>query len=123
MTCIIVHEIDTSGTALGIYHRIQIPAMNDRGWYRFATSLNGFFHSSGKKRCNRRHAMNGKLPIIGTLYTYKHEDDHLAEIAIMIKHGASFPNGISYIDHANLWDFYKFIDFDYKKRKYFDDNR
>lgn len=98
----IIEEIDLNqGFKHTLSHRVSTNS------YREARSFSSFFHGPKEKNILR----NKKL--------YHEEDEknfiHL-RVQLTIRLGKVYQNPI--VNHKSIWDFYKYINFDYKKGKY-----
>lgn len=114
-------------------HRIAFPSYGEPGWYRQTRSVNAF--RSGRQKgvsadARRRHYDGcGWDHEKRTLYSIKSAHDHEVDMKIMLEsvEAASPEAGakiramyaaVPVIDHASLYDFYDYIGFDRKTRRY-----
>lgn len=121
-----------------VIHKIKMPNYNEKGFYRETESWNSF--STGKRKgLTKDDRMSGKTTCcwspIGLYYTHDcHEDEWLRknenrlnyyrkrtdisaqkiEELLELNDERKFPT----IEHASLYDFYDYIGFDRKTRKY-----
>ncbi len=85
------------------YHKFNLPAVGEAGFYRDRMSCNAFFHSCkvGRNRTKTR------------LFVYRHENEP----------AFYFDKTLPMIEHANIWDFYKNVGYDYKKKAWLKPNK
>jgi hypothetical protein len=114
-------------------HRIAFPEYGEPGWYRLVGSFNAF--RTGKQKgvpsdlTKRGFGTCGWDHAKGLLYNLKRQDEHEFDLKTMLD-SASHVNkevgdklrkiyaDVEVIDHASLYDFYDFIGFDRKTRRY-----
>lgn len=128
-----IHYTDLDDGFDQALHRIVVPSYSDKGWYRAVTSANAF--RSGKQKGVPRHLAERHFDTCGwdhaknILYSLKRSHDFDVEMRIMIEsleavdpeRGAILRNrhgAVPVIEHASLFDFYEYIGFDHKTRRY-----
>ncbi len=77
--------------------------------YRGRGSINSFFFGTNRRNYKKKER----------LYHACDESEHLASLKITQEFLPDTPNPV-YIDVDSVWDFYKLIGYDYKKRKWSD---
>jgi hypothetical protein len=87
------------------FYYLMLPDVRDDGFYRAATSYNAFFNSIKKPKANVTDVRQ---------FT---SDDELG-IEIRKKHEPRSIDWDNLQTFASIWEFYKFIGYDYKSRKY-----
>lgn len=114
-------------------HRISFPEYGEPGWYRLTRSANAF--RSGRQKGVSAELKARHFDSCGwdhekkTLYSLKDGHSYKTEMDIMIESAeATNPevgaklraiyDAIPVIDHASLYDFYDYIGFDRKTRRY-----
>ena len=116
-----------------VLHRIAFPSYGEPGWYRLTRSAGAFRHGqqkglSAKMRAAHRSTC-GWDHEKRTLYSMKSAHEHETDMSIMLESAeAASPEvgaklraiyeAIPVIDHASLYDFYDYIGFDRKTRRY-----
>jgi hypothetical protein len=108
----IVLELDTK-TNNRVIHKIKTPEYNEKLWYVTVVSSNAFFYSLKKR--NRK----GNILYIGKSFEeWTYDQEHRAKNPIIADLDERL---LTPIEHESLWDFYKYIGWDYKKKKYMGD--
>ena len=88
------------------FWRVQIPSFGEPNFYHQVTSFSWFFHGRNKRNYKRD----------GTLYYACREEEFLEQQKSFAKVGIVINPEI--IDIPSLWEFYKVIGYDYKKKEY-----
>lgn len=98
-------------------HLIDVPKHTEKGWYTAVSSAEGF-----KRRMRKRH--NDLIDKTGSYaaptmhFIVKLRSDFDAERAIEYDHGVAVRYRGGTVQHANIFEFYKHIGFDYKKNRF-----
>lgn len=113
-------------------HKIAFPNYGEPGWYRQMISLSNFQTGKQAGKVAQRGIGMGTCPwnhTAGILYSLKTEKDHERDMRIMLdsateaspevgaKLRAMFA-AVPVIEHAGLYEFYDYIGFDRKARRY-----
>jgi hypothetical protein len=103
----IVEKIDLSRNAEMELMKFSMPTYSEHNgeFYRQGTSFNAFFKRSDRNKHK------------GFLYYAKWEDDYLFERKLMKELGAT-PKDRIIPSYPSIWEFYKAIGYDYKKKKF-----
>lgn len=91
-------------------HRVRVPNVSGKGFYRAITSYNAFVFGENK-RCYSPNFL---------YYGQRWEDYVLfSDSTFDIFEDMNITQDITpIIDHSSIWDFYKYIGYDHKKNKY-----
>lgn len=104
-----VRKIDLKRNVETETMKFIIPAFGEErtGFYRQVTSFNAFF-----KSLKRRNTHNGFL------FYPQEEDRYLFEKKILKEEDGIATKDKDIVTYPNIWEFYKAIGYDYKKKKY-----
>lgn len=105
----VIRKIDTKINKEIEVYQMNMPSWveDDKGSYRQTTSFNAFF--KGKRRKNR---------IGDILLAPNWLEDYEFERNLMVECGANPKEYIPKETFSSIWEFYKYIGYDYKKKKY-----
>lgn len=105
-------------------HTFNLPTPVEPRFYRSVTSFSAFFHHPVKDRKTGRHTFRSNSR--DTLW-YSHRPDEW-ELSLRseermrnkfpLKDGYLYDSELPVTEHGTIWDFYKHIGYDYKKRKW-----
>ena len=110
-----VNKIETNtGKHIKVY-KLNMPDYNEKDFYRQTTSFSSFFHNLKKRNYNKN-----------ILYHVKSETDWIEDndhwMKTYIKNGMDADSidqrKLPFTEHNGIWDFYKEIGFDYRKKRY-----
>ena len=104
-------------------HIIRMPAYNEKGWYNSVVSIDAFNNRESERfyqiRCVKKKPLLGLLCHLYRLSEW--ERDTQLSTNRMKKYDPSYEhpyNLVPCIEHQNVFDFYKHIGYDYKKKRY-----
>ena len=119
-----------------VIHKIRMPDFKDKGFYRDITSWNAFC-SGSRRGLTKEDKKSKKVGCCwspdGLYYTHEHvEQEWLKAVERRFKwaverFGESKKEELEkelderkfpVVEHNSIWDFYKYIEFDHKARKY-----
>jgi hypothetical protein len=94
---ITVRETHLNGGGTHCYHRFVLPAVTENGFYRTIRSFSAFFHSNKKRNWTAKR-----------LFSAHRQDEPIT----------FFDPTLPMIQHESLWDFYNYIGYDKKTKKF-----
>jgi hypothetical protein len=100
MRQMICTECDLNPDKYVCYHAFNLPNVSEPGFYRSVGSFNAFFNSGKKGR-----------------HWTKHKLYHQMDDISLGWHKKCYIN-LETIEHKDIWEFYKYIGYDYKRKKY-----
>lgn len=119
---IIQHDADDKHLIL---HRVALPTVREKGFYRQTGTYNAFFHSD-KDRNNfwalhpntaKVNGFKSRKPTHQYWYYSMHWDEFV-ERENRWNQGEMSDLNLPRVEHASMWDFYKHIGYDYKTMKW-----
>lgn len=87
-------------------HLVPIPEFKEKDFYRIGVSFDAFFHSTRERNKSDKYFFYHR-------YTEDWEKDDL-----LYKMIEESENNLPRIEHKSLWDFYDYIGYDRKRKKY-----
>ena len=108
----IVLEINLLNHNDRLIHKIKRAEFDDKGFYISAVSFNAFFFSLKKR--NRNQSKN-KLYAQKIFEEWYEEQEMVSKNPIIAHLDQRL---LPYVEHDGIWDFYKYIGYDYKTKKY-----
>lgn len=107
-------------------HIFPLPDFNEKGWYRQGKSFDAFFHHPVENKRTGKYAFRSNTNDV-LYYSYRPDEweFNLRSIERLKKltnneprNGYMYDDELPQINHANIWEFYKHIGYDYNKRKW-----
>lgn len=98
-------------------HHIKIPRATEPGFYRAVVSMGAFQHREltrvfGEKVRTRRQ----EVPFYYALQ--RRQEVELRYASHVHRYGKTLKEILPIIEHESIWDFYKYIGYDYKKKRF-----
>lgn len=90
------------------HHKLSL-SYGDKGFYRACTSLSAFSTREGTRLYKQRHVIGKRCHV-----QMEHE---IMDISHLAKYGI-YPEVLPTFEHATVWDFYKAVGYNYKRKKY-----
>lgn len=95
-------------------HKLSL-SYGDPGFYRACTSLSAFSSREGTRLYNC-HKIKKKMHVEGKRCHVQMEGE-IIDISHLAQYGI-YPEVLPTFEHATVWDFYKAVGYDYKRKKY-----
>ena len=105
----VVHKLSTNDNSVDEYYTLNMPTVYEPGFYRQTGSFNAFFNAYTKRKF-RPNWQNG---ILFHAESKRDWDRSVFGGKFFAKKDFKF---VANFD--SIWDFYKYIDYDYKRKKY-----
>ena len=98
-------------------HHIKIPRATEPGFYRAVVSMGAFQHREGQRAFGEK--ARAKRVILPVYYALQRRQERELNYAHhMHRYGTEYREKLPIIEHESIWDFYKYIGYDYKKKRF-----
>lgn len=98
-------------------HKLSL-SYGDEGFYRACTSLSAFKRREGE-RLYKMHTIHKKWDVVGKRCHVQSEGDYEMPRRLFLEAtGEEFNGPVPTFEHATVWDFYKAVGYNYKRKKY-----